>query len=617
MKRLCSSSLMRPCCRPSRRHDHITALSFSAPRSGGAGRAATCLPSRNSLLKVQQCRHISSSTSRRSFGTTDASSQPGTTTKGQAEAQAEVEGKRHSGNLLTLAIESSCDDTCVAILERDTGTGAAAAARLHFNDKVTADSRDFKGVYPDLAVRSHVSSMAPLLKRALRALPEASSTSSSTSLSSPPPAPDTAAMAAMTGDKIVWVDGRPRRKPDFVTVTRGPGMMSNLTVGLMTAKSLAVSWDVPLLAVNHMEAHALTPRLVHALEKGESQEGWTSTDREATSEATTTTTTTTATHKPDFPFISVLVSGGHSLLVHSRGLADHAVLAQADNIAIGDLLDKCARLILPESCLAEAKDVMYGRLLEDFAFPRHHPITGNNHDCDDHNYDYEYQPTASRPDEQRIYTSPTAAGWWLTPPMHTSAAMRYDFSGLNGRVKAIVADEHPNGLDVDERRQLARHTMRLAFEHLASRLIMALRRIRKDDELAAIQSCPPSPSASSSSASPDSITTTTTTTPPATDSIKTVVLSGGVASNRYLRHILRSILDVRGFTHVELIYPPIPLCTDNAAMIAWTGVEMYLAGWRSELDVTPLKKWPLDPADEATGGILGVDGWYREGEGSG
>lgn len=555
---------------------------------------------------MQQCRHTSSSTSRRSFGTTDASSQPGTPTKGQAEAQAEVEGKRHSGNLLTLAIESSCDDTCVAILERDTGTGAAAAARLHFNDKVTADSRDFKGVYPDLAVRSHVSSMAPLLKRALRALPEATTSSSL-------PSSDTAATAAMTGgdNKIVWVDGRPRRKPDFVTVTRGPGMMSNLTVGLMTAKSLAVSWDVPLLAVNHMEAHALTPRLVHALEReGESQEGGTSTDREATSEANTT-----ATHKPDFPFISVLVSGGHSLLVHSRGLADHAVLAQADNIAIGDLLDKCARLILPESHLAEAKDVMYGRLLEDFAFPRHHhPTTpSSDHDSD---YDYEYQPTASRPDEQRIYTSPTAAGWWLTPPMHTSAAMRYDFSGLNGRVKAIVADEHPDGLDVDERRQLARHTMRLAFEHLASRLVMALKRIRKDDELAAVQSCPPPPppppspfpSSSSSSASPDSTTT---------DSIKTIVLSGGVASNRYLRHILRSILDVRGFSHVELIYPPIPLCTDNAAMIAWTGMEMYLAGWRSELDVTPLKKWPLDPSDEATGGILGVDGWYREGERSG
>ncbi|KAH7031349.1 glycoprotease family-domain-containing protein [Microdochium trichocladiopsis] len=584
MRRSCSL-LSRPCRRP---HDLPTAPPVRAcAASHTSPLLLLVLPDAN--LPGQGCRRLAPRTSRRSLTTTRIlasaapTEEPASPQKqgGQARGDRKHGGKH--GNLLTLAIESSCDDTCVAILERDaistTGdAGSSGGATLHFNDKVTADSRDFKGVYPDVAVQSHVASMAPLLKRALRALPRCGESGSSVGRSD----------EGGLGDKTVWVDGRARRKPDFVSVTRGPGMMSNLTVGLMTAKSLAVAWDVPLLAVNHMEAHALTPRLVHALEKKKQQQQGQQ-QRLSPQEQTAVAT------EPDFPFISVLVSGGHSLLVHSRGLNDHAILAQADNIAIGDLLDKCARLILPEEYLAAATDVMYGRLLEEFAFPRPQQEQQHSSLSPPKEYDYGYTPPQTRPDEQRIYTSPCRRAWWLTPPMHGSAAMRYDFSGLNGRVKTIVTDEHPD-LGLDERRELARHTMRLAFEHLASRLVMALKRIRKDEALAAAQQ---------DGGHHASGSTTSTT------SINTVVLSGGVASNAYLRHILRAILDVRGFPHVKLIFPPVALCTDNAAMIAWTGMEMYTAGWRSALDVKPIKKWPLDPAG-AGGGILGAQGWYRD-----
>jgi hypothetical protein len=71
---------------------------------------------------------------------------------------------------------------------------------------------------------------------------------------------------------------------------------------------------------------------------------------------------------------------------------------------------------------------------------------------------------------------------------------------------------------------------------------------------------------------------------------------------------LRAFLDIRGFANVRVLIPPPSLCTDNAAMIAWTGIEMYEAGWESQLSCKPLRKWSVDPNAE-DGGILGVAGW--------
>ena len=96
-----------------------------------------------------------------------------------------------------------------------------------------------------------------------------------------------------------------------------------------------------------------------------------------------------------------------------------------------------------------------------------------------------------------------------------------------------------------ERKCLAQKAMEAAFESLGSRVIMAL-----DSQK-------------------------TTGLPP----LPTVVLSGGVASNGFLRSVLRQFLDARGYQNVKLVYPRPSLCTDNAAMIAWAGVEMFAAGW--------------------------------------
>ncbi|KAI1333998.1 glycoprotease family protein-like protein [Xylariaceae sp. FL0016] len=481
---------------------------------------------------------------------------------------------------MTLAIESSCDDTCVTLLEKDDGTGAA---RLLFNKKITSDNSAFRGVHPVVSVTSHTEHLAPLIRTALRSLPLAEGQHRAKSIHG----------QATERDSVLYVDGVRRKKPDFVSVTRGPGMLSNLSAGLNTAKGLALAWDVPLMAVNHMQAHALTPRLVSALEEGRRLDEERPVTPKGPDAATPAAKADNARqtgveereavlarekYTPAFPFLSLLVSGGHTLLLRSRGLNDHRILAQATNIAIGDMIDKCARHVVPPDYIAAhaGRSVMYGPLLERFAFPPPDPGgTG-----DPRAYDYGYTPPANRAAEVSAFVS--AHGWSLLPPLAgagagAQAAAQFDFSGINGRVQDIVQALPTDGASsLAGRRDLARHAMRLVFEHLGSRVLMALKAHAAGKEAR----------------------------------IKTLVVSGGVASNAYLRHILRRMLDVRGYDDVDIVCPPVALCTDNAAMIAWTGMEMYESGWRSSLDVRAIRKWPLDPEAEG-GGILGADGWFR------
>ena len=77
-----------------------------------------------------------------------------------------------------------------------------------------------------------------------------------------------------------------------------------------------------------------------------------------------------------------------------------------------------------------------------------------------------------------------------------------------------------------------------------------------------------------------------------------------------VQHSLKTYLAARGAPHVKLLFPPPALCTDNAAMIAWAGMEMFEAGWTSEMSISGLRKWSLD-ATATDGGILGVGGWVR------
>ena len=170
-----------------------------------------------------------------------------------------------------LGIETSCDETGIAILDDDKGL---MSHQLYSQVKLHAD---YGGVVPELASRDHVRKIVPLIKKAM-------------------------AEANCTADDI-----------DGIAFTQGPGLVGALLVGSSVARSLAYAWDVPAVGVHHMEGHLLAPMLD---------------DR-----------------KPEFPFIALLVSGGHSMMVKVAGIGEYEVLGESVDDAAGEAFDKTAKLL--------------------------------------------------------------------------------------------------------------------------------------------------------------------------------------------------------------------------------------------------------------------------------
>ncbi len=172
---------------------------------------------------------------------------------------------------VVLGIETSCDETAAAVVDD--------AWRTHSSivESSIDQHRDFGGVVPELAGRAHVATIGPVVRRALEAA------------------------------------GRSVRDPgvDAVAVTSGPGLIGSLLVGLAAAKAYALCWDVPLVAVNHLEGHLFAPLL----------------------------------ERPDlaWPVMTLLVSGGHTLLVYQRAPGHHEVIGETIDDAAGEAYDKVAR----------------------------------------------------------------------------------------------------------------------------------------------------------------------------------------------------------------------------------------------------------------------------------
>ncbi|TLD32377.1 putative o-sialoglycoprotein endopeptidase [Venturia nashicola] len=433
--------------------------------------------------------------------------------------------------------------TAVAILHvKETTKYPIQHAELLYNEKITSNNLAYGGIHPLVALESHRKHLSGLVQKALYFLPPARND-------------------VLNSHELLLSNGLRVEKPNAVAVTRGPGMRSSLMAGLDTAKGLAVAWNVPLIGVHHMQAHALTPRLCAALEQ------YTSPKEQNVG------------LQPAFPFLTLLISGGHTLLLHSTGIANHSILANTDDIAIGDCLDKCARSILPQSLLDSSKDVSYGRLLESFAFPIPGP----------HAYD---ETALSRGRGVRAFQSPY--GWQLPVPLlatrggQKSKSMKFSYTGLVTFATRVAEKGWVDGrlckqprkvpMPEQEARYLAREVMRIAFEHLASRVSLQIERERVAHEIT-----------------------------PTTPISNALVISGGVAANQYLRHVFQS---QPSLAHLEIIIPPIDLCTDNAAMIAWAAHEMLpllhprmdkMPGrhqsWepqQGQLEMDVLRKWSLE-----------------------
>jgi N6-L-threonylcarbamoyladenine synthase len=365
-------------------------------------------------------------------------------------------------SLLTLAIETSCDDTSVAVLDvTQVSKTGQTQAELHFHKKITANNAAFNGVHPLVALESHQENLAILVAEAIEHLPR-------------------------------------QQLPDFISATRGPGMRSNLFTGLDTAKGLAVAWSKPLIGVHHMQAHALTPRLVAALEarqtaiylsRNSAQESFIEDFDHISLD-------------PEFPFLSVLASGGHTLLIQSSSLTENKIMGSTSDIAIGECLDKIARTVLPSHVLLRAGNTMYGALLEKFAFPERKSQSKRDDippQDTSQNMSYvleniiaseyvkknksSYVYEVPKNNEEALKRNISPWGWGLNQPLTKGAgglksnSMEMSFTGLTTAVERLFryqrdpttnkltnVERKPEEISIDERRDLAEYVMRAAFE---------------------------------------------------------------------------------------------------------------------------------------------------------
>lgn len=177
---------------------------------------------------------------------------------------------------LILGIESSCDETAVAVID---GAGTTLAARIVAQRVASQDEehRPYGGVVPEIAARAHAETLAPMVSAVLEE-------------------------AGLTLEQM-----------DAIAATAGPGLIGGVMVGLVTAKALAMAADKPLLAVNHLEGHALSARLA---EPG-----------------------------LEFPYLLLLASGGHCQILEVRGLGQYRRLATTIDDALGEAFDKTAKIL--------------------------------------------------------------------------------------------------------------------------------------------------------------------------------------------------------------------------------------------------------------------------------
>lgn len=337
---------------------------------------------------------------------------------------------------IILGIESSCDETAAALVTSDRGILAHKLAGQE------AEHAPFGGVVPEIAARAHAEIITPLIEAALTE-------------------------AELTLDQV-----------DAIAATAGPGLIGGVMVGLVTGKALAMAADKPLVAVNHLEGHALSPRLVN----------------------------------PDleFPYLLLLASGGHCQILRVEGVGQYRRLATTIDDAAGEAFDKTAKIL-------------------GLGYP-------------------------GGPKVEALAQTGDAAAVPLPRPLKGSKEPHFSFAGL----KSAVARVHQSGEHKPE--DIAASFQQATVDCLKDRLEKAI---------------------SDHGAVPH------------------LVVAGGVAANGPIR----AMLEQRAADHdMQFTAPPLWLCTDNAAMIAWAGAERFAAGLTDPLDFVARARWPLDPTAEKARG---------------
>lgn len=353
-----------------------------------------------------------------------------------------------TASLTVLGLESSCDDTAAAVVRRDEG------GQPHILSSVIAGQADlhadFGGVVPEIAARAHTEKLDICVEQAL----------------------------AQAGLSL--------RDMDAIAVTAGPGLIGGVLAGVMCAKGLAAGAGLPLIGVNHLAGHALTPRLTDGLA---------------------------------FPYLMLLVSGGHCQFLIAHGVDRFQRLGGTIDDAPGEAFDKTARLLgLPQPGGPAVEAAAMQGDPRKFAFPR--PLL-DREGCD------------------------------------------MSFSGLKTALlrtrDGVVAAN--GGLTLQDQADLCAGFQAAVCDVLAEKSRRALETYL--------------------GLSPD---------------MPAFAVAGGVAANVAIRNALQGVADA---ANTAFCAPPLALCTDNAAMIAWAGLEQFHAGHRDDMTLSARPRWPLDRSQPA------------------
>jgi N6-L-threonylcarbamoyladenine synthase len=264
-----------------------------------------------------------------------------------------------------------------------------------------------------------------------------------------------------------------------VAATGGPGLIGGVIVGVMTGKALALARGLPFVAVNHLEGHALSARLSHDV---------------------------------PFPFLLLLVSGGHCQLLVVEGVGRYRRLGTTIDDAAGEAFDKSAKLL-------------------GLGYP-------------------------GGPAIERVARGGDPARFALPRPLRGRPGCDFSFAGLKTAIRQLV-EKWPGTPTEKDVADIAASFQAAVADVLADRTGQAIAMFQR--------------------AHPEG---------------RHLVVAGGVAANGALRARLDALAREHG---LELVAPPLRLCTDNAAMIAWAGIERLRLGLTDPLDFAPRPRWPLDP----------------------
>jgi len=340
--------------------------------------------------------------------------------------------------LTFLGIETSCDETAASVVrEKADGTGEILSNVI---SSQIAEHKEFGGVVPEIAARAHVEKIEFIIKKALKE-------------------------SNLNFNNI-----------DGISATAGPGLIVCLTVGLSTGKAIAGSLKKPFVAVNHLEGHALSPKI---------------------------------NNKIKFPYLLLLISGGHTQFLKVNGVNNYKRLGTTIDDALGEAFDKTAKLLGIE-------------------FPGGPKI----------------EEWAKKGDEDYFI---------LPKPILKKGGCNLSFAGL----KTAVLRTSKKLKNQKEKYHLAASFQKTINEILYEKTKVAMEEFLKDKR----------------------------------NSKNSFVIAGGVAANLKIRENLIKLSKEKNFSP---IFPPINLCSDNAAMIAWAGIERYKINLIDNLEFPSKARWPLD-----------------------